>query len=831
MREVSNNVIAILIVIFIVVFMLQVLVYIMRMEAKVTTEAIGYVDTCTAYPNAQLVPIGNQTAYVEDPYFYDVNYTGNETSAYFTDNTYLFEINGTTGIISFTPNENDSGVHWVWITLYGTCGLEEDSEFVEFNVIPKNYAPILDPIPDFEINQSDHFTYTVTASDPDNDTLTFGDTATFFDIDPDTGDIDFTPTQMDVGVHDVIIWVKDPYDLMDWQSVRFTILDINDCPAMDVIGAQTAIINETYFYDVNASDNDVIPAWSNLTFYDNSTFFNISPITGIINFFVNETYNGTYTINISVSDTICWDWEVISFSVVAVNHPPNITSWYPENYTIEISEGQSQLFWITKEDIDGTTPSTQWYFNGAELSGQINDSYVFYASYDSAGTHNVTVVVSDGLLTDYHNWTLIVKDVPIEPPPSGGVPPTAAPPVCIENWRCSEWSVCPVYEIQTRKCWDENECGTTFDKPSEMRPCTYVPEPSCNDEVQNCHHGSCEILVDCGGPCPPCPTCSDKLKNCHRMVDGTIICEDGIDCGGPCPPCEIVIPAKCGDGVCEKDEIFTCFQDCGFLMGEYLIVIISLSLASILLYRGWYLLALAYRRRKKPILTDVQLLGVTTLRRLHMIQLEIGKKPVRRISAEFAKVMRNFFAKIFEVRRKFTYIELNEIVRRKKLKKDLADLITHFSIRISEIEYGKEEVPVTLLVLTIKDAIRIVEGLTGMKMEDALGERAEKELKKIEPEARKEKIELELKEVKEKPKEKVKFTKEDLKTFDKLRKLIYDGEEALKRRDSKGASEIYSEIRFLYDKIPDKKKEELYEETIKIIKLYNKIMRSLGKEK
>ncbi|NIO23320.1 MAG: hypothetical protein GTN38_04835, partial [Candidatus Aenigmarchaeota archaeon] len=176
------------------------------------------------------------------------------------------------------------------------------------------------------------------------------------------------------------------------------------------------------------------------------------------------------------------------------------------------------------------------------------------------------------------------------------------------------------------------------------------------------------------------------------------------------------------------------------------------------------------------------------------------------------------------------YIELNEIVRRKKIKKDLSGMITNFSIRISEIEYGKEEVPVTMLILTVKDAIRIVEGLTGVRMQEALGAKAEKELKKVEPKVEKEKIELEVREVKEeKPEKKVRFTSEDLKVFEKLRGMISEGEEALKRKDFKGASEIYSKIRFLYDRIPDRKKEGLYEETVRIIKLYNRIMKSLSR--
>jgi len=54
------------------------------------------------------------------------------------------------------------------------------------------------------------------------------------------------------------------------------------------------------------------------------------------------------------------------------------------------------------------------------------------------------------------------------------------------------------------------------------------PKKSCFDGIKNCHHGSCEEGIDCGGPCLPCPSCFDGIQN-----QG----EEGIDCGGPCEPC------------------------------------------------------------------------------------------------------------------------------------------------------------------------------------------------------------------------------------------------------------------------------------------------------
>ncbi len=80
--------------------------------------------------------------------------------------------------------------------------------------------------------------------------------------------------------------------------------------------------------------------------------------------------------------------------------------------------------------------------------------------------------------------------------------------------------------FQISKCSDFNNCSATFDTPGEIQSCQYIENPSCDDEVNNCHDGSCELLVDCGGPCDPCPTCSDEINN-----QG----EKGIDCGGPCP--------------------------------------------------------------------------------------------------------------------------------------------------------------------------------------------------------------------------------------------------------------------------------------------------------
>jgi hypothetical protein len=823
MKQVSNNVVAMLAAVLIIVLFFEVSSFGSRYQKAITHEAVGFVGLCVDN-NPIIVPIGNQTAYIHELFSYDVNTTvANDANITFYDSTPLFDINNRTGLISFTPVYENDGIYSINISVVSNCNVLRDVEPMTLIVEHRNRPPVLDEIPDQAMNQSDLFIYDVNATDPDNDTLFFGDNTTMFQINSNTGLIYFSPNQQDVGNQSVMIWVLDGRGGIDWKIVNFEITDINDAPVLSHIGAQTAIINETYAYDVNATDVDVRPEWNTLNFYDDATFFTINRTTGMIEFFVNQSYNGTYAINISVTDGELWNNEVISFSVVAVNHPPNITSWHPVNETIEMYEGRNQYFNITAYDPDGTIPSAQWYLNGVLLTGQTNYDYTYYASYTSSGTHNLTVIISDGQLTDSQQWTIIVRDA--EPPQSSAIPPSsgqAIPPPCSENWRCSEWSVCPAYEIQTRVCSDLNSCGTTTQKPDEKRRCIYTPQPNCTDGIANCHDGGCEIWIDCGGPCKPCSTCSDKIKNCHTLPNGRSVCEEGPDCGGPCPPCGPEQPPVCGDALCEEGEMLTCFQDCGIFVGQFFLVVIILGGSSIFAYRAMAILLLFYRKKISPLpYTNMEVLGATTLRKIHLIQLEMGKKPERIIISEFSAVLREFFAKAFDIKKKFTYIELAEVARKNKIDKIIAVKITDFSIKMTEIEYSVTEPSLSELSNAIKSAINIVERLTGIRIHESLDKRAEDELKKVQPKE----VDVKLPEIKTETRDKkyVK-TEKDMETIRNIVKLIEDGEKALASRKTDEAEKAYSKIRELYDELNPEVKKELYNETIRIIKLYNAIM-------
>ncbi|MBN1792748.1 hypothetical protein JW826_03625 [Candidatus Woesearchaeota archaeon] len=118
---------------------------------------------------------------------------------------------------------------------------------------------------------------------------------------------------------------------------------------------------------------------------------------------------------------------------------------------------------------------------------------------------------------------------------------------CMPKWNCTQWTECPPSGVQFRNCTDINECGDSRSMPDTSKTCQYLAR--CDDGLKN----GLEEGVDCGGPCNPCANCTDRKKNqgeegvdcggpcrpCAACNNGRLdLNETDIDCGGSCLPCE-----------------------------------------------------------------------------------------------------------------------------------------------------------------------------------------------------------------------------------------------------------------------------------------------------
>ncbi len=92
----------------------------------------------------------------------------------------------------------------------------------------KNFSPVLDPIGNQEATEDQPFTFTVSASDDDQ--LIFSDDSLLFDIDTNSGQISYIPSNDDVGEHVTTLTVSDGKGGIDNETFLFTIINVDDPP-------------------------------------------------------------------------------------------------------------------------------------------------------------------------------------------------------------------------------------------------------------------------------------------------------------------------------------------------------------------------------------------------------------------------------------------------------------------------------------------------------------------------------------------------------------------------------------------------------------------------
>ncbi|UCH88249.1 MAG: hypothetical protein JSV49_08260 [Thermoplasmata archaeon] len=125
----------------------------------------------------------------------------------FSDNTELFEINYSTGKISFVPTHTSVGAHQVCV--YVTDGVVTSTACFNITVHEMPDAPTITPIDTLGAKVGEKFEYDVVAFDDDGDELTYSVKPDWVKIDPDTGKISFTPDSDKTGEHEVTVYVSD----------------------------------------------------------------------------------------------------------------------------------------------------------------------------------------------------------------------------------------------------------------------------------------------------------------------------------------------------------------------------------------------------------------------------------------------------------------------------------------------------------------------------------------------------------------------------------------------------------------------------------------------
>jgi methyl coenzyme M reductase subunit C len=319
------------------------------------------------------------------------------------------------GAFSWTPTEAQGpGVYSINITV--SDGVAIDYEVISVTVYEVNVAPVLSPIGPKSINELSTLSFTAVASDSDipAQTLTFslGPGAPSGASITSGGAFSWTPTEAQgPGVYSINITVSDG-TAIDYEIITVTVYEVNTPPVLDPIGPKSVAEENTLSFTATASDSD-LPAQT-LTFSLGPGAPSGASITsgGAFSWTPTEAQGpGVYSINITVSDGIAIDYEVISVTVTEVNQPPVLAPIGPKS----INELSTLSFTATASDPD--IPAQSLIFSlgsGAPSGASITSGGAFSWTPTEAqgpGVYTVRVIVSDGIAQDYEDITVTVNEV------------------------------------------------------------------------------------------------------------------------------------------------------------------------------------------------------------------------------------------------------------------------------------------------------------------------------------------------------------------------------------------------------------------------------------
>ncbi|MBU0530153.1 MAG: right-handed parallel beta-helix repeat-containing protein [Nanoarchaeota archaeon] len=173
-------------------------------------------------------------------------------------------------------NENPS------VTILATDGYGgSDTEGFQVTVIDINREPELDPIGNKEVSEGNLLEFTVTASDDDNDGLTYGannlpDGATF---NPSTQTFSWTPGSSQEGTYpDVEFTVSDGHGGSDSETITITVGDVNHAPVLNHIDDVTVVEGDMVRIYADAVDQDQ----DDLEYDIDDTRFSKRPVASVI---------------------------------------------------------------------------------------------------------------------------------------------------------------------------------------------------------------------------------------------------------------------------------------------------------------------------------------------------------------------------------------------------------------------------------------------------------------------------------------------------------------------------------------------------------------------
>ncbi len=316
-----------------------------------------------------------------------------------------------TATLSGTPTDTEVGSHSVVLSI--SDGSLSDSQSFTIVVGNVNDAPSFTSTAPTSATQNTLYSYTIATTDPDGDPLTIDAPTlpawlTFTDNGDGTAILSGTPSNTEVGNHNVVLEVSDGASTVS-QAFSILVGGTNEAPLFTSTAATTATPDTLYRYAIAASDPDGdpltitaanLPSWLTLTDHgDGSATLSGTPGSGDA---------GDHAIELLVSDGVASDSQSFTLRVLAPNGAPSFVSVAPTEPIV----GERYVYHIATEDADGDAIS----ITAGQLPGwlSLNDQGDGSATLSGTpgvsdlGPQRVVLLASDGHDSTSQAFTLDV---------------------------------------------------------------------------------------------------------------------------------------------------------------------------------------------------------------------------------------------------------------------------------------------------------------------------------------------------------------------------------------------------------------------------------------
>ncbi|WP_020676373.1 fibronectin type III domain-containing protein [Geopsychrobacter electrodiphilus] len=307
----------------------------------------------------------------------------------------------------------DTQTHYFAVVAYDASGYESAySNIVTSAAVggTTNLPPILAAIGNKIVTENSTLNFTISASDPDGNSLTYSVTGlpAGASFNPTTHAFSWTPNTSQAGSYSLTFSANDG-SLSASETITISVGDLNRAPVLASIGNKTVNEGSALIFIISGSDPDGNNLIYSVTGLPGGASFNAT--THTFSWTPNSSQAANYSLTFSVSDGSLSDSETITISVGNLNQAPVLASIGSKT----VNEGSLLSFTVNASDPDGTslTYSVAGLPSGAYFNTTTH-TFSWTPGSSQVGSYNLTFNVSDGSLSDSEAITINVGSVVIE---------------------------------------------------------------------------------------------------------------------------------------------------------------------------------------------------------------------------------------------------------------------------------------------------------------------------------------------------------------------------------------------------------------------------------